>query len=338
MKERLPRVLFVGCGEHGTGTLLPAVVSLGAATVVGVCDADAERAETTARRYAVPTAGTDVERLLDELEPDAVVMAGPPQLHSNGGLAALEYGCDLFVEKPPGLVREDVECLAAAARERAQIGMVGHNLRYSAAWRHACEAARGLGSIEHLTVSYHASGPTGSRWEEPPLVAFLLTHAIHVFDLMLSVIGPPRDARFHLKPYAGGRYVLSAELASASGTVATATVSTLAPRFVWMAEVLTSAPSVIQVNSPAELIVHAPVRGESPWDRGRRETWRTRSLDSGYDTAGYAAELRAFFDAVETRQEVSPSFDDELLVYDLVQEVLAQRQTAGDSGRLAVRL
>lgn len=317
-----PALLVVGCGEHATGTLVPALASLGRARLVGVCDSEPGRAASIAARFSIPHAGTDVHRMIDDLTPRAVVMAGPPDMHVEGGLHALEAGCDLFTEKPPAPSTDGLRKLAAAAADADVTGMVGHNLRYTAAWRRLQEHIT-HDSVASMVVTYHASGPTGPRWGLLPLKAFLLTHAVHAFDLFNATLGAPVETSHRVTDAGDGRYVVTSGWVARSGTVGTAVVSTCAPRFDWSVEVSTRGGTLARVASPGALEVQGP-RTAGSWSAGRREVWRTRTLDAGYETAGYGAELNHFLDCVAGTAAPAPSFTEELAVYQALDDLYDQ--------------
>jgi predicted dehydrogenase len=297
---------------------------LGRARLVGVCDVEPGRAAAVASRFSVPRAGADLHRMIDDLRPDAVVMAGPPDMHVDGGLHALGAGCHLFTEKPPASSSDGLRKLAAAAAESGVAGMVGHNLRFTAAWRRM-EERLADSEVTSVAVTYHASGPTGPRWGKPALQAFLLTHAVHVFDLFNATLGPPMATNHHVLDAGNGRYVTTSSWAARTGILGTAVISTCAPRFDWSVRVSTRDGTLAHISSPDLLEVQAP-RAVDPWSYGRRDVWRARTLDAGYDTAGYGAELAHFLDCVTGTATPTPSFTDELAVYQALDDLYVQTE------------
>lgn len=320
--DRMPELLFVGCGEHATETLLPAVISLGRARIKGVCDVEPDRARSLSRRFDVKHCGSDLHRMIDDLRPDAVVLAGPPGMHTDGALHALDAGCHVLVEKPPAASTPDLKKMAAAAAATGLTGMVAHNLRHTAAWRRMAERTA-LEKLASIVVTYHASGPTGSRWGLRPLDAFVLTHAVHVFDLLNAAIGPASATAHEIHDAGGGRFSLTTQWHSAGGVVGVAVVSTCAPRLDWRVQVSTSGGVLANISSPRDLVIQGPRSGDA-WSAGRRETWNARSLDVGYDAAGYGAELHHFLDCINRTAAPAPSFTDELAVYNALDELYEQ--------------
>jgi predicted dehydrogenase len=319
---RIPDLVVVGCGEHTTETLLPAITSLGRARVVGLCDADPDRARTLGRRFDVKQRGSDMHRMIDELRPDAVVLAGPPGMHTDGALHAFAAGSHVLAEKPPAGSTPDLTKMARAAEATGLTGMVAHNLRHTAAWRRLIERTP-LDQLTSIVITYHASGPTGGRWGLGPLDAFLLTHAVHVFDLLNAALGTPSETNHEIHDAGNGRFSLTTQWHSLAGVVGIAVVSTCAPRLDWRVQLSTNTGVLANISSPRDLVIQGP-RTTDDWSAGRRETWNARTLDAGYDAAGYGAELDHFLDCIAGSAVAAPSFTDELAVYRALDDLYDQ--------------
>lgn len=177
--------------------------------------------------------------------------------------------CHLLVEKPPARSTPGLARLATAADATGVTGMVAHNLRHSAAWKRTWERIE-PSSVEGMTVTYHASGPTGERWGLPPHEAFILTHAIPVFDLFNAALGPPRTTTHHLNDVGHGRFVLSSQWHSQRDVIGTAVISTCAPRFDWNAQLVTTNQQLVRISSPSELVIQGP-RQAGAWGGGPAE-------------------------------------------------------------------
>ena len=317
-----PELIIVGNGVHAREVLVPAIASLGRARIVGFCDLDVTLARSLANRYDVGNAGTVAKEMIDELSPTAVVLAGSPFMHVEVGTYALEAGCHVLVEKPPALSVRGLARLADAAKTSGKIGMVAHNLRYTAAWRRATERIS-FNDLTSMSIAYHASGPTGERWGLMPHESFLLSHAIHAFDLLNAALGPAVSTRHHVKDAGQGRFALTSQWHSPEDVLGAAVVSTCAPRFDWTVQFTTATPSLVNLYSPSSVVLHGP-RTQDAWGSGQRDAWLTRSLESGYESAGYGAEIIHFLDCIEGIVLPMPSFADELAVYRALDSVYEQ--------------
>jgi predicted dehydrogenase len=100
---------LIGCGSRGS------VFFEGAHTV---CDPDQERAGEAAHRAGIGAdhAVTDLRRILDDRDIDAVVIATPDHWHAPAAILACEAGKHVYVEKPASHNFRESQLLLAAAR------------------------------------------------------------------------------------------------------------------------------------------------------------------------------------------------------------------------------
>ena len=99
---------------------------------VGVVDENAHLAEQTARLYNT-TAFTSIEKLFEQMAPEAVTVAVPTVAHFGVVQKALLAGCHVLVEKPIALSIAEGETLVALARELNKVLVVGHIERFNPA-------------------------------------------------------------------------------------------------------------------------------------------------------------------------------------------------------------
>jgi predicted dehydrogenase len=126
---RAVRVGVVGVGALGQHHAR-IYAALAGATLVGVHDADPERAAEVAGRYGT-TAFSEVQALVDAT--DALSVAVPTVDHHRVGRLALEAGRDVLLEKPMTVTLDEAADLIAVARERRAILQVGHVERFNPA-------------------------------------------------------------------------------------------------------------------------------------------------------------------------------------------------------------
>jgi predicted dehydrogenase len=142
---------------------------------------------------------TDYKTALDETEPDLVFVCTPNSFSPEICVYALERGCHVFCEKPPGRNVEDIRRIIAA--EQAQVGlkvMFGFNHRHHPAILEAksiVDAGR-MGRILWLRGLYGKSGGGNESfedsWRNNPAVSgggILLDQGIHMLDLFRFFCG-----------------------------------------------------------------------------------------------------------------------------------------------------
>jgi len=123
------RVAVIGAGVFGRHHLRVLNQSLNA-TLVGVVDADPERAAQAAAEHNCLTFAT-----LGELtgNVDAAVVAVPTSLHAQVGCELLESGIDVLVEKPIAADLASAQRLVDTAAKRQRILQIGHLERFNPA-------------------------------------------------------------------------------------------------------------------------------------------------------------------------------------------------------------
>jgi predicted dehydrogenase len=148
------------------------------AELLGVSDADAERAETVAARQGVAAYRRD--GLLDAV--DLVSIAVPTEFHYETARACIERGVHVLVEKPFVAEPEQGERLIELANERGVLIQVGHVERFNPAVAAVREV---LADSEVIALDARRLGPSLDR-NIADSAAFDLM--IHDIDVVLSLV------------------------------------------------------------------------------------------------------------------------------------------------------
>jgi predicted dehydrogenase len=193
---RRVRLAVVGAGEQSTGSLMPSLPFIEEIDLVAVCDLKRDLAARNARNFGAAGVYVDVSTMLAEQRPDAVLVVGPPQIHEELGLQALEAGCHLFVEKPSSPSVAGAKRLADAAQRAGRRGQVGHMMRHAAPIRIARDLVQApeFGTILSVRCRYTTwptpAMPAASGWggaEED--WAYMLNQGGHPIDLLRHFAG-----------------------------------------------------------------------------------------------------------------------------------------------------
>ncbi len=120
--------------------------------LAAVADDAPGRAETFAARFGADAAYTDWRALLDDPSIEAVSVTVPNFLHRDIGVAVLDAGKHLWIEKPVGLTEADAAAVAEAATRNDRRTAVGFNYRNAP----AVQVARTLISAGRLGTVTHA--------------------------------------------------------------------------------------------------------------------------------------------------------------------------------------
>lgn len=136
----------------------------------------------------------DIETLLAETTPDALVVATPNQCHEADGLASIRAGVPVLIEKP---LADDVGAAARLVEAADDSGvplLVGHHRRYNPiieAAKSAIDTGR-LGRIVTAQATCWLMKPDpyfNVDWRRQPGAGPVLINLIHDVDLMLHLCG-----------------------------------------------------------------------------------------------------------------------------------------------------
>jgi predicted dehydrogenase len=178
------RAAVVGAGVFGRHHLRVLSQSLNA-TLVGVVDADPERAAQAAAEHNCLTFAT-----LGELKGniDAAVVAVPTSQHAQVGCELLESGIDVLVEKPIATDLASARRLVDTAAKHERILQVGHLERFNP----AVAALKQIMSVP-LFFEIHRLSLFSPRSLDVDVVLDLM---IHDLDIVLDLVGAmPEEIR-----------------------------------------------------------------------------------------------------------------------------------------------
>ncbi|MGE5735911.1 MAG: Gfo/Idh/MocA family protein, partial [Acidobacteriota bacterium] len=111
----------------------------------------------------------DFRELLARKDIDACLVATPDHWHVLVGIAAVNAGKDIYVEKPMGLSLGEDWALRKAVHRNRRIFQFGTQQRSGRLFRHACEFVRNgrIGKLKHINVWAPGSSPGGPDNETP---------------------------------------------------------------------------------------------------------------------------------------------------------------------------
>lgn len=128
--------------------------------------------------------------ILERVDIDAVDIVVPNDLHAEIGVAALEAGKDVLLEKPLAPTLEDCDRLIAAARRSGRVLSVGHELRLSTQWGRvkalldAGDIGAPMCAVVNLFRFPYRPGAGGWRYQGERVGSWILEELVHHFDLL----------------------------------------------------------------------------------------------------------------------------------------------------------
>ncbi len=183
--ESKARLAFIGAGGFATASIYPNIHKVPQIDLVAVCDLDREKAERNARNFGAREVYADMERMLDEQEPDGVFVIGPAPMQYEVAPAVLRRGIPVYVEKPSANTSEQARELAELAEEHGTWGQCGFMKRFCWAYRMAKEITQReeFGGLNMVTCHF-GQGPYPQLWGmDSAKRSMLVGQLCHIFDL-----------------------------------------------------------------------------------------------------------------------------------------------------------
>ena len=174
------RVALIGLGAMGRNHLR-VLSEMRAVELVAVCDADANAVQAVGRTHSLP-GYRSWDEMLERERLDVAIVAVPTRFHRQAGLAALEHGLHVLVEKPIATDLEEGGQLVAAAKHAKKLLATGHIERFNPAVREL-QLRVAAGDAGRL-YQFHArrQGPFPARIRDVGVVIDLATHDLDVMD------------------------------------------------------------------------------------------------------------------------------------------------------------
>ena len=149
------RVAVLGTG-FGRTTQIPGFRATPGCEVVAVLSHRREKAESTAREFAIPHAfvAGDFDQLLAVEGLDLVCVTTPTDTHRAYTVEAFAAGKHVLCEKPTAMDAAEAREMAAAGRAARRLGLIDHELRFDPARRKLRDLVREgfLGTLYHVTI------------------------------------------------------------------------------------------------------------------------------------------------------------------------------------------
>jgi predicted dehydrogenase len=184
---------FIGLGWAARAFHAPALKQLDSVQLVGGFDAAPEQRATWERETGLASFAT-LEDLLDGAQPEAVVIATPPDSHAELCLKVLEHGAHVLCEKPFVSTVAEADRVIAAAKAADRQVAVNHEFREMPIYRGLSEQI-GTERVGRLVFCQIWQLMDLAPWDEP--VAWraampnrtLFEGGVHLLDLLMTLFG-----------------------------------------------------------------------------------------------------------------------------------------------------
>jgi myo-inositol 2-dehydrogenase/D-chiro-inositol 1-dehydrogenase len=168
-----------------------AIAAAPGARLAAIACATAATAAAARRDFPDVPVHLDYRDLLARADVDAVDIVVPNHLHAEVGVAALERGKDVLLEKPMACTALECDALIAAAARAGRVLSIGHELRLSAQWGRvktlidAGDIGEPLYALFELFRFPYRRGAGGWRYQRARVGSWILEEPVHAFDFAL---------------------------------------------------------------------------------------------------------------------------------------------------------
>lgn len=159
---------------------------------VGITSRTQSKAEELAREYEIPVCARDVDALIKEAKPNALmVLVSFDQMYTVSS-CVIPFGLPLFIEKPPGLTPDEAKSLVELAEKYSVRTMVGYNRRFYSIFHKGIEIIRKHGELMGVGVEGHERfWKSADNLKEPVRSQWIYANSTHTIDLLRFFGGEP---------------------------------------------------------------------------------------------------------------------------------------------------
>ena len=218
---------IIGYGYWGPNLVRNFAETRGA-NVAGVADLDPEKLAIVNRRFPAVRTTTDFRSLLGDPAIDAIAIATPVNTHFELGMAALQAGKHVWLEKPMAETSQQAQQLVDEAEKRKLVLLVDHTFIYTGAVAKMAEIIR-AGELGRIYYYDSIRVNLGLFQRDVSVISDLAVHDFSILDHLLQE-HPVAVTASGTNHFPGTPENLAyVTLFYESGTIAHANVSWLAP-------------------------------------------------------------------------------------------------------------
>jgi len=192
--------------------------------LAAVCDLDKRKAQRVCRLFGARRCYQDLSSMIEEMDLDALLVCGPPEMHAEAAMRALEHGLHVWLESPPAPTLSEAERIAELAGAKGRVAQVGLAMRFAPAYERLRRVITGDQFGEPVAVEAHLCTGRAASHEQ-----HLLYDALPMLDLLRFLMGEVRSL-VALKVERHGQTTSAVSLCFASGAVGLLHLSSLQPQ------------------------------------------------------------------------------------------------------------
>ncbi len=185
------KIAVIGAGTMANTVHYPSLHLIEDVEIVGISDLMQDRMAETAKRYNIERTFVDYKEMLEKTSPDGVYIIMPPYHLYDIAVYSLNLGLNVFIEKPPGVTKEQTRQMANLAEKKGVMTMVGFQRRFAPVMVEAKKRIEERGNIIQCQANFFKN-----YIDQPPYyngaIDILTCDAIHSVDILRWMAGEPK--------------------------------------------------------------------------------------------------------------------------------------------------
>jgi virulence factor len=177
------RVGLIGAGGMANRVHYPSLAEFPDVEMAALCDLDEEKLQATAAKFGIERTYTDYRKMLQDVDPEAVYVLMPPHHLFDLAINVLNQKRHLFIEKPPGVTREQARNMALAAERNGCLTMVGFNRRFIPLIREVRKRLDEHGPMLQCVATFYKNS-VGAGPYYGGAIDILTCDAVHAVDML----------------------------------------------------------------------------------------------------------------------------------------------------------
>ena len=335
------RVGFIGLGQMGRMHLVNCL-HIDGVKVVAAAD-PSKKALSKARAFGVTNLYADFNEFLNKEHNnlDAVVISVPNFLHFDTIRLSLEYGLNVFAEKPLAINVEQCKEIVSQVQASGRKFMIGHNLRFvPAVEKIKADLQKGIiGNLEVATIEEILNGPfshprvpapVADWWFDPQKSGggALIDIGYHMIDLFrffteedAKVEFADLSYKYNLPVEEGATVILSTNKSSIRGIINVGWYQrSVFPKYNFRA-ILHGDSGYLSTEDLVPKKMYSYAAKEVAKNLLRRVTGRKiKPLSYTYYWESYYKEFTLFFDCIEKDLEMPTTAEDGLKIIQIIED------------------
>jgi len=316
---RKVRVALIGAGVMANNVHYPSLAQFPDVEMVGLCDLVEEKLKATAERFQIRRTYTDYRKMLQETEPEAVYVLMPPYHLFDIVIDCLESSLHVFIEKPPGITREQTRQMAVLAEKKGCLTMTGFQRRFAPLVVRAKEEISRKGPLNQCQANFfkHMLG-AGPYYRGA--VDILTCDAIHAVDILRFLGGEVKKVASSIRSlYADYDNSFNALLIFESGCVGFLSTNWVSGKRIFSVEMHGYGISAF-VDPEKQAVIYQDNKEEG-MVVSASEAAGGKEI---YKIGGFFAENRHFIDCLKEKRLPQTHFGDAVKTMELVDNIYHQ--------------